>query len=349
MVRGLRLADGREVVVKIRPPSPRLAACVEVQRRLFEAGYPCPEPLTAPTPLNHAPTAPTTNPTEVATAEVFVGGGAELPRSDPSRAFAEAFARLIDVAPRSDEVGTLDPPPSWADWNHDGDGLWPHPEEDPDIDLDAVTGAEWIDDAARRARDRLRAANVNEAAQHGASTGNAADATDGADGADGAGTGNATDGADGADGAGGAGGADGADGADGDDGAGAEGAGTVIGHCDWLAANLRWDGDELLVVHDWDSVVADAEPVLVGFAAALHSTRAATEPATVEDTERLRSGYCRRRQHNPHEREGGGAPGLWTSAYDAKLQHALGQAVTSLSEHEARERLRRSGADPGRN
>jgi hypothetical protein len=23
---------------------------------------------------------------------------------------------------------------------------------------------------------------------------------------------------------------------------------TVIGHCDWLAANLRWNGDKLLVV-----------------------------------------------------------------------------------------------------
>jgi hypothetical protein len=44
---GLRLADGREVVVKVRPDSPRIAACVEVQRRVFQAGYPCPQPLTA--------------------------------------------------------------------------------------------------------------------------------------------------------------------------------------------------------------------------------------------------------------------------------------------------------------
>jgi hypothetical protein len=36
---GLRLADGREVVVKIRPDAPRMAACVEVQRHLFQAGY----------------------------------------------------------------------------------------------------------------------------------------------------------------------------------------------------------------------------------------------------------------------------------------------------------------------
>jgi thiamine kinase-like enzyme len=30
----------------------------------------------------------------------------------------------------------------------------------------------------------------------------------------------------------------------------------VIGHCDWLAGNLRWSGGDLLVVHDWDSVTA---------------------------------------------------------------------------------------------
>ncbi len=48
---GLRLADSRAVVVKVRPGSPRLAACAEVQRRLFESGYPCPEPLTGAAPF----------------------------------------------------------------------------------------------------------------------------------------------------------------------------------------------------------------------------------------------------------------------------------------------------------
>ena len=54
----------------------------------------------------------------------------------------------------------------------------------------------------------------------------------------------------------------------------------VIGHCDWLAANLRWNGDKLLVVHDWDSVTADSEAVLAGFAAALYSTVPARSRAT---------------------------------------------------------------------
>jgi hypothetical protein len=42
-VRGLRLADGREVVVKVRPRLARLAGCAVVHRALWTAGYPCPD------------------------------------------------------------------------------------------------------------------------------------------------------------------------------------------------------------------------------------------------------------------------------------------------------------------
>ncbi len=88
---GLRLADDREVVVKVRPDSPRIAACVEVQRRMFQAGYPCPQPLTGAASFGDG----------VATAEAYVPGGAMLPSPDhAARAFAEAFARLIRLAPR---------------------------------------------------------------------------------------------------------------------------------------------------------------------------------------------------------------------------------------------------------
>jgi hypothetical protein len=269
---GLRLADGREVVVKVRPDSLRIAACVEVQHRMFEAGYPCPLPLTGPTSFGR----------DVATAEAYVPGGAMLPNADhAAMAFAEAFAWLIRLAPQPGEVSTLDPAPSWAAWNHDGDGLWPCPE-DLDVNLNEVAGAEWIDDAGRRARDRLRAGDSE----------------------------------------------------------------AVIGHCDWLAGNLRWSGDALLVVHDWDSVIADSEAVLVGFAAALYSTVSVDELATVEDTERFLIAYCRAggRHFSAGELERSWAAGVWTRAYDAKYQHALGQPITSLSENEARERLRRAGA-----
>lgn len=271
---GLRLADGREVVVKVRPDSPRISACVEIQRHMFQAGYPCPEPLTGAVPFG----------SEVATAEGYVPGGAALPGSDhAARVFAEAFARLIRLAPRPGEVSTLDPPPSWAAWNHADDGLWPRPEE-LDVDLNEVVGQEWIDDVARRARDRLRAG----------------------------------------------------------------GSETVIGHCDWLAGNLRWNGEELLVVHDWDSMAVDSEAVLVGFAAALYPTVGEDEPATVEDTEQFLAAYrqARGREFSADELERSWAAGVWTRAYDAKCEHAVGRPITSLSENEARERLVRAGAGP---
>ncbi len=268
---GLRLADSRAVVVKVRPDSPRMAACVEVQRRLFESGYPCPEPLTGAAPLGDG----------VATAEAYVPGGALLPSAGrPAWAFAEAFARLVTLAPGPAEVPALDPPPPWADWNHAGAGLWPHPG-DCAVNLNEVAGPAWIDDTGRRARDRLRA---------GASE-------------------------------------------------------PVIGHCDWLAANLRWHADKLLVVHDWDSVTADSEAVLAGFAAALYSAVSVQELATVEDTERFLVAYrdARGGELSPDELGRSWAAGAWTRAYDARYQHAVGQPVLSLTEEAARERLRRAG------
>lgn len=84
---GLRLADGRAVVVKVRPRRPRVTACVKVQRCLFESGYPCPEPLTGAAPLGDG----------VATAEDYAPGGALLPSPDRSAwAFAPGDRSRVD-------------------------------------------------------------------------------------------------------------------------------------------------------------------------------------------------------------------------------------------------------------
>ena len=39
-----------------------------------------------------------------------------------------------------------------------------------------------------------------------------------------------------------------------------------IGHGDWESQNIRWNGDDPLVVHDWDSVIAQPEAAIVGLA-----------------------------------------------------------------------------------
>lgn len=67
--------------------------------------------------------------------------------------------------------------------------------------------------------------------------------------------------------------------------------------------------------------------------------------ASVEDTERFLVACChaRGREFNADELQRSWAAGVWTRAYDAKYQHMVGQPVTSLSENEARDRLRRTG------
>lgn len=263
---GVRLTDGREVVVKVRPATARTVACAEVQRRLFGSGYPCPQPLAGPAPLGNYE----------ATAESHVPGGNVLPDSGrAARPFAVALAQLVTLAPSPEEVPSLAPATAWTAWDHDQGGLWPWPDEH-DVDLNEVDGPGWIDAAGQAARQRL---------------------LDGHDRA-------------------------------------------VIGHGDWLAGNLRWQGSRLLVAHDWDSLIADSEPVIAGLAAAIYPGL-----ATVSETGDFLTAYAAARGHpfSPRELQRCWAAGLWTRAFDAKEQHATGQPVISLTQGEAHERLRWAG------
>ena len=145
LVTGLRLADGREVVVKARPPATRIQACVHVQRHLWVAGFPCPAPLAGPHPLG-----PLT-----ATAEIFVPGGTRLePGGDSPRLFAEALATLVRLAPPVASLSTLAPPPAWIFWDHDQPGIWPRPD-DRDDDLNRDPEPAWLEEVGRRVRRRL--------------------------------------------------------------------------------------------------------------------------------------------------------------------------------------------------
>ena len=98
---GLRLRDGRTVVVKVRRAEPRLVGCWEVQRYLWKAGFPCPQPLAGPLPL---------------AATGYVTGGAPYPATEGSvraAAFARLLARMITLAPAPNEVSELTPPLAW--------------------------------------------------------------------------------------------------------------------------------------------------------------------------------------------------------------------------------------------
>lgn len=153
---GLRLRDGRSVVVKVRPAASRLAGCGEVQQRLWESGFPCPQLLAGPVPLGETGHA--------ANAEILVTGGAPYPpTSGPVRAeaFARLLARMIALAPSADEVSDLEPQPAWIHWDHPFPGVWP-PPDDRDVDLNELPDTAWLDELGRAARERLATTRAAE-------------------------------------------------------------------------------------------------------------------------------------------------------------------------------------------
>jgi Phosphotransferase enzyme family len=144
-VTGLRLTDGRHVVIKVRPRESRLAGCALVHRALWRAGYPCPEPLVDLQPLNGY----------AASAEVLVPGVDDPPGGDLAALSAAALARLVRLAPSPRSVPSLMPSPSYAGWDHTEPGLWPRPE-DRDVDLNTYPEPQWLDRVAAAVRGRLR-------------------------------------------------------------------------------------------------------------------------------------------------------------------------------------------------
>jgi hypothetical protein len=146
VVKGLRLADGREVVVKVRSRRSRLAGCAVVHRALWTAGIACPEPLVDLQPLDGY----------AATAETLVPEvGEPPPDSELAALSAAALARLVELAPNPASVPSLAPSPSWVGWDHTGPGLWPRPE-DRDVDLNAYPEPQWLARVAAAVRGRLR-------------------------------------------------------------------------------------------------------------------------------------------------------------------------------------------------
>lgn len=110
----------------------------------------------------------------------------------------------------------------------------------------------------------------------------------------------------------------------------AGGARVVIGHHDWTAKHIRLAGLEPVVVHDWDSVSMDDEPVHVGDAAE-HFTWDGASPTADEsllfiaDYEHARPGPFTR-----GEQAIAAAAAVYARAYTTRCVHALGGDVDGL-------------------
>ncbi len=149
MVFGLRLAGGRDVVVKARAEDGRAVSCVAAQARLAGRGFPCARPLT-----------PVAGAGSLAVhAEEFRPGGEVLHGDSPDIAMrcAEVFARLM-----AELAGvTVAPPlpnPPWVRWDHTDSGVWPAIGCLDSRDQSVVPAC--VADTAERARGRLLAAGL---------------------------------------------------------------------------------------------------------------------------------------------------------------------------------------------
>jgi Ser/Thr protein kinase RdoA (MazF antagonist) len=251
-VLGVELSGGQQVVVKARPFQPRITGCLRVQAELADAGFPCPRPLTAATRVRDL----------TITAETSMPGGEPLRSEDGGVQFASLLARLVEAAPEFSSVPDLTPSPPWTGWDHPGRRIWPDIDEHGD-DLNEATGPEWLDDAARRVRERLtRTPRPSR-----------------------------------------------------------------IGHGDWESQNIRWTGGTPLVVHDWDSVIAQPETAIVGLAAAVWPREDRPDQlASVAQTADFITSYqhAAGREWDIAEVRDTWAAGLWVRLFDAKQQAAQG-------------------------
>ena len=249
---GAELADGRPVVIKVRPFEPRLAGCTAVQARLAEAGFPCPRPLAGPSLAGGL----------AVTAETSIPGGGQRPPEHGAAPFAALLARLVASAPAVTSVPSLAPSPPWTGWDHPGARLWPDHDHEG-RDLNESPGPQWLDRAAGWVRQRMSACHEPPR----------------------------------------------------------------IGHGDWESQNIRWAGDQVLAVHDWDSVIAQPEVAVVGLAAAVWA--AAGEPgqaATVEQSADFITCYqaASGERWTRRQVQQAWAAGLWVRLFNAKKDAASG-------------------------
>jgi hypothetical protein len=149
MVFGLRLAGGRDVVVKVRADDGRAVSCVAAQARLAERGFPCARPLTPVAGVGSL----------AVHAEEFRPGGEVLHGDSPEVAvrcaevFAWLMAELAGVA-----VAPPLPNPPWVRWDHADSGVWPAIGCPGNRDPGAVPA--YVVDTAERVRGRLLAAGL---------------------------------------------------------------------------------------------------------------------------------------------------------------------------------------------
>ncbi|MDN3026187.1 phosphotransferase [Streptomyces sp. S.PB5] len=146
---GLRLVDGRDVVVKAREDDGRAVSCVAAQTELAKRGFPCARPITPVVGVGAL----------AVHAEEYRSGGELLRGNSPDVAvrYAAVFAWLMTELAEVAVAPPL-PNPRWARWDHTDSGLWPAIGFLDERDQSIVPA--YVVETAARARKRLLAADL---------------------------------------------------------------------------------------------------------------------------------------------------------------------------------------------
>jgi hypothetical protein len=122
----------------------------------------------------------------------------------------------------------------------------------------------------------------------------------------------------------------------------------VVGHGDWSVKDMRFDGDRLAVVYDWQSLCRAPEPVLVGQAAGSF-TMQWRFPAPIAPELREIEGFIdayergRGRPFAAEERVTARAAAAFVLAYSARCEHALDPGAVEFPTRSARDAARSFG------
>jgi hypothetical protein len=123
---------------------------------------------------------------------------------------------------------------------------------------------------------------------------------------------------------------------------------SVLGHADFEAQNLRWDGREVWAVHDWDSLAWQPEAALVGAASGAFAGARPATLASIRSSEAFLAAYqeTRSRSFTVVETEVAWAASLWPAAHNARWEalHGATPVTGSALLAQAPERLRRANA-----
>jgi hypothetical protein len=122
----------------------------------------------------------------------------------------------------------------------------------------------------------------------------------------------------------------------------------VLGYADFEAQNLRWHGQQVWAVHDWDSLAWQPEAALAGAASGSFASAGPPTLAPVESSEAFLVAYqdIRGRLFTAAEQEVAWAASVWMAAYNAREEALYGHTLVGRDalRAQAAERLRRANA-----